>query len=70
MNLVPTTYSEWRECIEVRCQIKITSAFCQERLKDLKEGSSHYASQFKKMYGDQHLSQVVSWFEQAAKELG
>ena len=36
-DVIPLSYEQWRHCIEVRCQIRLTSAFIRERLAELQE---------------------------------
>lgn len=68
MDPIPNTYSEWRDCIEIRCQIPITASYCRERIEDLTQMKSHHATQFRKLYGAEYTQQVLSWFQQALQE--
>ena len=69
MEDFPTNYGEWRECIEVHCRMRITEAFCKERIADLEKGKSLYASRFIELYGEQHLRDVLEWMRRAQAEL-
>lgn len=67
-SIIPTTYSDWRECIEVRCKIPLTSAFIKERLTELENGTHPKTKTFEKLYGEEHLQRTISWFRQAQGE--
>ena len=69
MSLIPSTYDEWRHCIEVKCQISLSENFCKERIKDLTEGKSRYATTFREQYGDHYTNEVVSWYQKALNSL-
>ena len=34
-DVIPLSYKQWRNCIEVRCKIRLTPAFIRERLAEL-----------------------------------
>ena len=68
--MIPTTYEEWRECIEVRCNIPLTPAFVSERLAVWRNEQSQETQRFRDLYGDAYLQAVIGWFEQAEREVG
>jgi len=67
-DIIPTTYEQWRQCIEVRCRIPLTPAFIDERLTELQNGEHAKTARFQKLYGADHLQQVIGWFRRAADE--
>lgn len=66
---IPQTYTEWRHCIEVECGIPLTPAFIQARLIQLGDEQAEETLRFRRLYGDDHWRRVLSWFEQAAREI-
>ena len=64
--MIPTTYDDWRRCIERDCGIPLTPEFIAARIDDLRDPRSHHTQQFVKRYGPEHHARVVAWFEQAA----
>ena len=67
--MIPASYEQWRECIEVRCKIQLTAAFINERLKELQDGGNSRTQTFAKLYGAEHLQNTITWFRQAQEEL-
>ena len=67
--MIPESYEEWRECIEVRCKIRLTQAFVAERLAELQDRGHAKTRTFEELYGADHLARTVSWFSRAAQEL-
>ena len=65
---IPSTYEQWRECIEVRCKVPLTSAYITERLAELEDGKHPKTKKFEALYGTPHLEQVIGWFRKAAGE--
>lgn len=66
--MIPTTYADWRLCIERDCGIPLTADFIAARIADLNDPRSHHTQQFVKRYGPEHHARVLGWFEQAAGE--
>lgn len=66
--MIPTTYSEWKDCIVNDCGMLLTAAYINKRIAELKDASNSTTIQFKKLYGWQHTENVIQWFEQALKE--
>ena len=65
VDLIPTSYSEWYECITVKCKIPMTRSFIQERLSILEDLNQKETKKFSSLYGEQHLNEVVSWYRLA-----
>ena len=68
--MTPGTYDEWRHCIEVQCGLRLTPDFIKLRLSDLRNDHAYQTQRFREMWGEQHLHQVITWFEKAEQEQG
>ena len=68
-NVIPTTFEQWRNCIEVRCNIPLTPAYIEERLTELQDGKHPKTKEFARLYGADHLQRTIAWFRRAAGEL-
>lgn len=68
-DVIPLSYEQWRHCIEVRCQIRLTSAFIRERLAELQEEKHEKTREFARLYGADHLERTIAWFRRAADEM-
>jgi len=68
-SIIPKTYEQWRHCIEVICKQAFSSDYVRERLDEMGKPQHFKTRQFAELYGDAHRQQVISWFEQAAKEM-
>ena len=66
--MTPSTYDEWRHCIEVKCGLLLTPAFVQQRLSALHDHRNYQTQRFREMWGDEHLRDVITWFEKAENE--
>lgn len=62
---IPATYEEWKHCIIEDCGLKLTPDYISERISALNNEQDEHTRQFVKLYGTQHLKQVISWFMQA-----
>ena len=67
--MIPTSYDQWRECIEVHCKIPLTPAFVQERLAELRNASHPKTRTFRSLYGAEPLQRTIAWFAQAQEEV-
>jgi hypothetical protein len=65
----PQTFEAWRTCIEKDCGIVLTHDFVDARLKALKRPTDPTTARLIELYGREHLSNLVSWFEQAGRAL-
>lgn len=65
----PTTYEEWRHCIEELGGISLNRSYIDKRLAELEDGQHTKTREFEKLYGLHHLQQTIAWFRQAASEL-
>lgn len=62
-NIIPTDYNEWRHCITVKCGIKLTEDFVEQRIAELNDKENPTTRQFIKLYGEQHWQLTLNWFE-------
>ncbi len=65
----PTSYEQWRHCIEVRCRIRLTPGYVGERLAELQDDKHVKTREFARIYGADHLQRTIAWFSRAADEL-
>lgn len=68
-DLIPSSYDAWRECITIRCRIKLTESFIQSRLAELEQHDHAKTREFEKFYGPEHLQRTIAWYRRAASEL-
>ena len=67
--VIPQSYEQWRNCIEVRCKIRLTQSFIHERLAQLQNGRHATTKEFARLYGAEHLERTITWFSRAANEV-
>lgn len=67
--MIPASYAQWRECIEVHCKIPLTAAFVEERLTELRNAEHPKTATFAELYGADHLERTIAWFQRAGEEL-
>jgi len=67
--IIPTTYPEWRYCIEQRCRQPLTPDYIAARLAALRDPADTHSREFSRIHGPAHLLSVTRWFEQAFAEL-
>ncbi len=65
---IPSTYADWRRCIEHDCRQPLTAEFIATRLAALKNPADSHTRDFTRLYGEPHLRAVTAWFTQAASE--
>ncbi|MFG0267419.1 MAG: hypothetical protein ACF8AM_20055 [Rhodopirellula sp. JB055] len=68
-SIIPTSYEQWRHCIEVRCHIQLTPQYIDERLAELENTHHAKTREFAKLYGTDHLERTIGWFRQASHEV-
>lgn len=68
-DVIPRSYEQWRNCIEVRCKIRLTPTFIHERLAELQDDKHAKTRDFARLYGIDHLEQTIAWFRRAADEM-
>ena len=60
------SYTEWRDALTTRCNIKLTPEYASERITSLENTNDPHTKEFKDKYGDDYLQQVIRWFKQSA----
>lgn len=68
-DVIPRSYEQWRDCIEVRCKIRLTPRFIHERLAELQDDKHAKTRDFARLYGSDHLERTIAWFRRAAGEM-
>ncbi|MEM6396635.1 MAG: hypothetical protein AAF741_09825 [Bacteroidota bacterium] len=66
MVVIPHTFDEWKDCIVNDCNINLTKAFAEERLVVYRNPKHPETRKFKSLYGEQHLNNVIYWYEKIA----
>ncbi len=62
--MIPSDFSEWKDCIERRCNIPLTEDFAKKRLSIYNDNSNPETQRFVQLYGEEHLQNIISWFKQ------
>lgn len=65
----PTSYEQWRHCIEVRGGIRLTQSYISKRLSEMEDDKHVKTREFSRLYGSDHLQRTIAWFRQAAGDL-
>jgi hypothetical protein len=68
LNVIPESYEQWLDCITIRCGINLTDNYIQSRLTELRDAEHPKTVEFATKYGNQHLKQVIRWFERVGSE--
>ncbi|MBV6655635.1 MAG: hypothetical protein KI786_17835 [Mameliella sp.] len=61
--MIPHTFEAWKNCITNDCKIDLTKEFAARRLKVYQNPSSPETKTFVKLYGQQHLENVIRWLK-------
>ena len=64
--MIPSSYQEWKHCIEVKCGIELTEKFIEERLSELQNDTNLKTVEFVNLYGIDYKNQIISWFEKTS----
>ena len=60
-----TSYQEWHQAITIRCNIKLTPDYAEQRINALSNTSDPNTIEFVTKYGADYTNQVIQWFERA-----
>lgn len=60
--MIPQTFEQWRSCIINDCKINLTEDFARQRLIVYRDQENPETRKFVKLYGKQHLRNIVEWF--------
>lgn len=63
--MIPKNFQEWRYCIEKKCKIELSPKFIDDRLAVYSNESNTETVKFKKLYGEDHLQNIINWLETA-----
>ena len=64
--MIPKTFEEWQNCIVNDCKINLTKDFAEKRLAVYKDNHNTEKKKFISLYGEQHLQNIINWFNQIA----
>lgn len=67
-SIIPRNFDEWKHCITVECGLELTPDYIEQRIEALQTPNDHYTQQFTRLYGEQYLQQVLTWFTQAKNQ--
>jgi hypothetical protein len=62
--MMPQTFEQWKHCIVNDCKINLTQDFANQRLKVYQDKQSTETQKFISLYGEQHLKNIIQWFNQ------
>lgn len=62
--MIPQTFNDWTNCIVKDCKINLTNDFAQKRLAVYQDKSNAETQKFISLYGEQHLNNIIQWFNQ------
>lgn len=62
------TYEEWKQSITLLCGVSLKPDYIEKRLEELNDRQNDHTKKFINAWGEQHLQQVIKWFERAKQE--
>lgn len=62
--MIPQNFKEWYNCITKGCKIELTKTFAKERLNVYQNNENPETQKFLKLYGQQHLNNIINWYKQ------
>jgi hypothetical protein len=62
--MIPNTFDQWKSCIINNCKINLTKDFARQRLAVYTDRNNTQTKEFLKLYGEQHLQNIMTWFKQ------
>ena len=62
--MIPQTFKDWTNCIVNDCKINLTKDFAQQRLAVYQDKRNTETQKFISLYGEQHLNNIIQWFNQ------
>lgn len=60
--MIPQTFEQWKDCIENKCKIVLTSEYVNSRLLELADDSNTNTILFIEKYGKEHKNNILLWF--------
>lgn len=64
--MIPQTFNDWTNCIVNDCKINLTKDFAEQRLAVYQDNKNTETQKFISLYGEQHLQNIINWFNQIA----
>ncbi len=61
--MTPQTFEQWKNCIINDCKINLTKDFAQQRLTVYRDRKNQETQRFVKLYGEQHLQNIINWYQ-------
>jgi hypothetical protein len=68
-EIIPTTYTSWRHCIENKCRQTLTRDYITGRLAALRDTDDAHTRSFIRLYGEKQRQATIAWFERAHSEI-
>lgn len=68
MDHIPKTFEQWKHCLIYNCKINLTQAFAKERISIYENPDNVETKNFAKIYGHQHLNNIILWFKRIINE--
>ncbi len=62
--MIPKTFEQWKNCIVNDCKIELYKDFTQKRLAIYHDIENIETRKFVKLYGNQHLQNIIMWLSQ------
>jgi len=62
--MIPYTFEQWKNCIVNDCKINLTAEFARKRLSVYENKQNPETLKFIKLYGKEHLQNVIQWLQQ------
>jgi hypothetical protein len=66
--VISKTYEQWKFCIIKKCGISLTFEYIEVRLSVLCNEQNEERNKFIELYGQEHLNNVIDWFNIALHE--
>lgn len=61
--IIPRSFEEWQNCIVHDCGIDLSKSFAKERLAVFENENHPETKNFKKLYGEKHLDNIIYWYK-------
>jgi hypothetical protein len=61
--MIPQTFNDWTNCIVNDCKINLTKEFALQRLSVYQDNKNTETQKFISLYGEQHLQNIIKWFQ-------
>ena len=69
-EIFPKHYEAWKRCITQKCKIDLTKEYVMGRLDALSQENSPERKKFVEKYGTHWTDTIISYFNQALREVG